>query len=815
MNNILGLFLVFSDDPDDPKKVELRESLQHGVDILSFSQKITRKNAIKWRQPLRGPPIYLYTQPVRNKTYTRLRLGRRDYSDPKNCDENSVIGYYPVVRQKKLSEERDYFYLPTSGRNLKFAHVFASQFLDWCKNNVIRPVHAIGPDTRLKDHADVFLQQQMEDQKPRACFDGSSGSETGPRGQIKEALPCILDDNRQVVEQLEENDQLGVVDDSSGFNQALLSPYSQRFASFIFGAYIFALRALPFGLVASPSKFQALNRVAVLALQRELIKVFLYLDDRLVVSKLGRPLRDGETSVELYMLFCLLVAFGGYVSMKKSSFIPGPRATFLGLNYDTEAKTVSVPTEKYQKACRQIDEFLAGKIVHGQKMYDMKLLEKLRGRIVSWFVVVQNYSYYLKEANEALKIWEALKASSEIGSSDILLHPKYIPNLAELRAELGHWILLDRVQLPRQWQGGSLHNHLKLGKYDLHTDASGGGLGSCLVQSLNGQAMETRNFALPLELAGAPIHAKEAAILILALLSYGNQLDDSYVTIWCDNWAVVQSWHHSGGKNVDISRHLRALVEHCEDHRIKLNLEWVSTHEQLADEPSRTYSLANCRLRPEISEILVLELRLNMDLFADPTNFLPGCEYFSRYPFPGSSGEDALTLLNRPEEKLLDHHFYAFPPKKLARPFLSQIYPKLDFVAYVHHHNFSEGDLEPFLMSYSHYRVLIGCSKGPACLAPSGCRRTDSGVPYYRLHKTGLTYLYCRGYSLCSLRRFSESLQRLPGEFFPKVVRSFLLLSLKTFHMVRSNTRPNQYGLLLSLKTLIWFVPTFVRTNMA
>ena len=249
----------------------------------------------------------------------------------------------------------------------------------------------------------------------------------------------------------------------------------------------------------------------------------------------------------------------------------------------------------------------------------------------------------------------------------------------------------------------------------------------------------------------------------MALLSYGNQLDDSYLTIWCDNWAVVQSWHHSGGKNVDISRHLRALVEHCEDHRIKLNLEWISTHEQLADEPSRTYSLANCRLRPELAQVLVLDLRLNMDLFADPTNYLPGCDFYSRYPFPGSSGEDALTLLNRPLEELNGRNFYAYPPKKLARPFLSQIYPKLDRIIYLHHHNYSEGDLEPFLMSYSDYRILIGCSKNPSCLAPSGCRRSDSGIPYYRLHKTGLTYLYCRGYTLDSLQRFSESVQRISG----------------------------------------------------
>ena len=98
--------------------------------------------------------------------------------------------------------------------------------------------------------------------------------------------------------------------------------------------------------------------------------------------------------------------------MKKSHFIPTRQVTFLGLNYDTEKQTVSVPLEKYEKTCRQIEEFIRGVYLNGEKFYDMKLLEVIRGKLVSWFVVVQNYSYYIKEANEALKLWEKEKASS-------------------------------------------------------------------------------------------------------------------------------------------------------------------------------------------------------------------------------------------------------------------------------------------------------------------------------------------------------------------------------------------------------------------
>ena len=759
----------FSDDPDCPQKAEVRESLQHGVDILSFSQHIPRDKAIKYREPVFGPPVYLYTKPVRHKDYTRQKLGRRDYSKPKNQDPNSIIGYFPVIKTDKPENDLDVFYQPTSRKNLSYAHVFASQFLSWIQTGCIRPGARLTETTRLRDHAEVYLPIQIEPKKPRVCVDGSAPGKAGPHKRRREELPCVLDDNRMVVTEMEKDDGLSVIDDSNGFNQSKLSPYSRRFAAFILGCCIFLCDALPFGLVASPSKFQMLNRVAVSALRRLNIKIFLYLDDRLVISKLGRPLSDGETSVENYLLFCLLVAFGGYVSMKKSHFIPSKQVTFLGLEYDTARQTVTVPNAKYTKVCQQIDEFIAGVYLNGQKYYDMKLLEIIRGKLVSWFVVVQNYSYYIKEANEALKVWEKTNGRDVVGRyirSNPYPSPEKISNLEDLLNELNEWQRLHRMRLSRQWRPGGHHNHLKVLKFDLHTDASGGGLGSCLIQKLNGQSMEARTYAVPLDLVDQPIHAKEAAILLIALQSYGNSLDDSYLTFWCDNRSVVDSWRKNGGRNLSISRHLRALIEHCEDHRIKLNIEWVSTHEQLADAPSRNYSLANCRIRPSLGDILCLELRINMDLFADTTNRLPGCQYYSQYSFPDAYGQDALTILDLNDDIRRSFNYYAYPPQKLARPFITRIMKDLPKVVYLHHQNLNEVDIEQHLSQVCEYRMLIGCKRQPACLSPSGHKKTDSGIAYYRLYRQTLTYLYFRGHSLASLERLQERIQREICKYF-------------------------------------------------
>ena len=773
--------MFFSDDPDCPQKAEVRESLQHGVDIISFSQHIPRDKAIKYREPLNGPPSFLYTKPLRNKDYTKKKLGRRDYSLEKNNDPNSIIGYYPILKTNSPSDDLEVFYQPTSSKNLSYSHVFASQFFKWIKTGCIRPGARINSKTRLKDYAEIYLPLQLEPKKPRVCIDGSAPGKAGPHDRRRTELPCVLDDNRLVVTALQPDDYMAVVDDSSGFNQARLSSHSRRYSAFIFGDRIFYCDALPFGLVASPSKFQMLNRIAVTALQRLSIRIYLYLDDRMVISRLGRPLNAGETSVEIYLLFCLLVAFGGYVSMKKSHFIPTKQVTFLGLEYDTQSQTVTVPLEKYQKTCAQIEEFLNGTYINNQHYYDMKLLERIRGKLVSWFIVVQNYSYYIKEANEALKLWEAQNGQDVVGRyarSNSYLTADQIPNLTELKAELNEWCVLQRMRLSRQWRPGGHHNVIRA-RFDLHTDASGGGLGSCLIQRLNGQEMETRCFAVPLEMAEEPIHVKEAAILLIALASYGDFLNDSYLTIWCDNKAVVESWKKNGGRNLSISRHLRNLIEHCEDHRIRLNIEWISTKEQLADAPSRNYSLANCRIRPSLGDLLVLELRINMDLFADTTNRLPGCQYYSQYNFPDAYGQDALTLNALPTSILSSFNFYAYPPQSLARPFLQQIAPLIPKLVYLHHHNIAEVDIERNLYDLCQYRMLLGCPQNPACLAPSGSRRTDSGVAYYRLYRQKLTYLYFRGFSYQTLQRLQEQVQRNNGE--QKKILSFISLLIFQF----------------------------------
>ena len=108
------------------------------------------------------------------------------------------------------------------------------------------------------------------------------------------------------------------------------------------------LKNRPFFSV-SPAKFQYLNRVAVNYLNKHGFMVYLYLDDRIEHSQVNRKLQKGETTKGAYLLACLLTAFGGFLSLDKSEWIPTQVMDFLGLRIDSRDLSLSVPQEKYEK----------------------------------------------------------------------------------------------------------------------------------------------------------------------------------------------------------------------------------------------------------------------------------------------------------------------------------------------------------------------------------------------------------------------------------------------------------------------------------
>lgn len=625
--------------------------------MLSYSQSIPRgsDNLPVWRQ-VNGRPVKLYTAPVRDSVYTEERLGNRDYTDPKNCAKNSTCGYCPRVYCEDISKEKDHFYYATGGTSKKYMHVIASQIISWLQQDCVRIVGELKLTGKEMD-AQAILPWIVEPKKPRCCVDGSCFTATAPLPKPS----CVLDNAAKLLTLIECNDWFHVIDDQQGFLQSMINHRSQTLCRILFGQLLLTHRSLAFGLTKSPSIFQWLNRVAVSAMNRRGFTTLLYLDDRLLKEKLLRKLKENETTVGGYCLFCLLVAFGGFISMNKSHFKPVQKGRFLGFDFDTVAETVSVPKEKHIKTCAAIAKFKLGVTIGGKLFYNMNELEQIRGKIISWMIVCENWGFYTRELNYAIKKHMA-RFNGPRAETDLMLASE-IENLTELFEELDVWVNMEYVNLTRPWR---TEEHTTLGPFrEVFTDASGAGLGSAVPI---GEGFQLRKFSMPLWLCGLGIHVKEAYAIVIAIESYGDELYNRRLVILCDNRSVVDSWEGDGARDLPLARMLKRLRQKCTDCKINLKLKWVPTDKQEADAPSREITHVFARLKRSFGNRLVNQLGVNLDLFADPGNrLIENIRYFSEFPFPDRSGLNGMSYLSQMKS---DDVVYAYPPRVLSSPFL-------------------------------------------------------------------------------------------------------------------------------------------------
>ena len=642
---------------------DIKESLKDGVDLMTYSQHIPRntKDLPVWRQ-VNGKDVKLYTAPVRDRHYTESRLGGRDYSKPSNCEKNSTCGYCPRIYCDDPEKEKDHFYYATGGKNGKYMHVICSQIIEWMKQDCVRLIGEM-KDSGQEMDAQAILPWIVEVNKPRCCVDGSCFTCTAPLPKPS----CVLDNAARLLQIIMKDDSFHVIDDQQGFLQSMINWRSQTFCRIQFSRLLLTHRSLAFGLTKSPSIFQWLNRVAVSAMNKRGFPTLLYLDDRLLKEKLLRPLEEHETSVGGYVLFCFLVAFGGFVSMGKSHFKPVKKGKFLGFIFDTEKETITVPQSKHRKCCSEIGQFVSGLSIGGIRYFNMKLLEKIRGRIMSWMLVCENWGFFTREMNHTLKKHMARFTGPRAETE--LMPMSEIDNLSELIEELHLWRDIDYVSLTRKWRPAE---HVQLESFkEIYTDASGGGLGSAVADENRPGSFKTRKYAMPLWLAPLAIHVKEAYAVYITINSYGDEHIGKRVVILCDNRSVVDSWEGNGTRDIDMSRILSKIRKKCQKFDIHLTLKWVATDKQAADEPSREMSHVFSRLKGYFGRRLERSLGVNLDLFADPGNVLiEGMRFFAEYKFPSAAGVNGMAYLSQMKTGDV---VYAYPPRALSGPFLQVI----------------------------------------------------------------------------------------------------------------------------------------------
>ena len=294
------------------------------------------------------------------------------------CDSTNTMGFF------KTSEKWDDCQL-----------VIAAQFRKWIASGA---VHFIGRLSELKqqpqlDKVHTILPISVEKSKPRICTDG------GPcKGISPDKIECKLTCIQEVIAASEEGTRYAITDDSNGFQNSLLNPWSARMMGLVFGDCVFTHNALPFGTTQSPGRYQQCNGAAINALALNGFCAFWYIDDRIELTLNTKfKIPAGHTSLGCALLAILLTMLGGWVNTAKSFFSPSTFVKFLGFELDSVEMSVSVPQDKYDKAiCLMSDMWENDNL-------NIKKLEKLRGKVVSWQVVVPILKLFIREMTDIIR----------------------------------------------------------------------------------------------------------------------------------------------------------------------------------------------------------------------------------------------------------------------------------------------------------------------------------------------------------------------------------------------------------------------------
>ena len=544
------------------------------------------------------------------------------------------------------------FLQPNQNRILDNPTEVQEQLIKWSKAGVIKK---LGDINKIKSKVRTSLVLAYNENKNayRVCFDGGAAKVTQ-----KFEVPCKLDSIYDALNLLEEGDMMCKLDDKSGFLQVKFDSVSQELSHIKWGNLIFKFHGAIFGVPRVPSDFQLINSCVVSFLRSQGIPVTLYLDDRLVIEKKipKDELKEIEAGTRAprntWLTHAFISATGGYISKKKSTFVCKTRLEFLGFIIDTEKKTIEIPTEKWEKLQNNI------KAIRSSKEVNFKDLEKMRGVMCSFLVVITNMQLYIRRITESLTYMEENNV-------------RKIKITERLDEDLEIWENIGQgpLRLIRPW------TELEPVSVDIiSTDAS----------SSNGGWVESdgteRTIPWTPEEAEYHITIKEAIIIYKYLDNNRITSQNKRILFYCDNEAVCKTFH-KGAKDKTLNdwiRKIRLLGTYL---NATLDIEWVDTKNQKADKASRTLDVREEILTHEVVKAIQREFNIycNLDLCATFANKKFN-RYYSRYKEEKAIGRNAFEY-----RWVKGDVAYVFPPKAIQGPlFTKLIKEKVPFIGIYH-----------------------------------------------------------------------------------------------------------------------------------
>jgi hypothetical protein len=330
-----------------------------------------------------------------------------------------------------------------------------------------------------------------------------------------------------------------------------------------------------------------------------------------------------------------IIACGGFISRKKSTPICKKVIDFLGFTINTQNETISIPKSKWEKFQLELQEILDSEII------EFKQLERIRGKMCSFCVVVTNLRLYIRRVTEYL-------VQAEQGGT------KYIQMDTRLKEELEIWQSnkVKYIKTTRSWiEKQSILIEPKI--YYVWTDAS-----DCAAGYVDHEGNERTIYFNKTEMQTG-IVIKEALAILRYLEFNKKSLKNKRVLFYCDNVGVVTSFY-SGSKNGDLNDVLRTINMIAVDNNMHLLIFWVSTDIQQADKASRQVDLKEEILSDKAFNIVTTVLKPTLDCMATAAN--TKCDkYFSRFHEDMAEGTNFLTIIPSKTEVL-----YCFPPKTIA-----------------------------------------------------------------------------------------------------------------------------------------------------
>ncbi|KXJ06537.1 hypothetical protein AC249_AIPGENE8520 [Exaiptasia diaphana] len=162
-----------------------------------------------------------------------------------------------------------------------------------------------------------------------------------------------------------------------------------------------------------------------------------------------------------------------------------------------------------------------------------------------------------------------------------------------LRQEIAHWLFLKHWDSPLSWRE-ERHFQIKLS-----TDASQSGWGGVLMSP----KLETSDY-WTMEEERLDIACKEALALDKVLRVFQDHVRDKRVDAMVDNQTVIYAWNNQGSRSRVLNDILKRLFSTTVELNDLLRLDYVSTHDNVADSPSRRLSVGDVTLSHRVWDMV-------------------------------------------------------------------------------------------------------------------------------------------------------------------------------------------------------------------